>query len=302
MSAPAFAWACEQGERLGLDPLARWLLVVLANRANGEMVTWPSQGTLERWTGLTERHIRRLTKILRDAGLVEVRKQGRSLTYHILREPKPGEKYRTNSPVSRRRKPDSQSGIRKATPDSRAGVHRTKPDSQSGIGPEIPDSQSAHTGLTVRSIPDSQSAKTTTETTNETEARVRAREASEKIREKEGAASTSHDPFNDVLDQIAAGRRRSLAAVEGGATVSGPVPDGGASVGPVATAALVAGVARAWFTNYPPRAAKRDAAEQVAAVVPLVRPLRSVCLTGEALRLARERAGIGVPAREAVAQ
>src|SRR5690349_13685647 len=117
MSAPAFVWAIEQGERHQLPTSARMLLVYLANKANGELEAWPGQALIARMTGLNEKSVRRLTKLLVVAGLIEVGKRGKVVTYRIKREGGGGNGHRTPCPVSRRRTPGTMSGVRRSKPD-----------------------------------------------------------------------------------------------------------------------------------------------------------------------------------------
>ena len=86
MSAPAFAWAMEQGASLRLSPSERLVLLYLADKANGSRVCWPGQETIERFTGLAQKTIRAAIAGLVRAALIAVDKRPGIVTrYHILR-------------------------------------------------------------------------------------------------------------------------------------------------------------------------------------------------------------------------
>lgn len=72
MSWQAKAWAERKGQDYELEPMTRWVLVALGNWANedGENI-FPSLATLEQFTGLSERSIRRHIKKLIAVGLVD---------------------------------------------------------------------------------------------------------------------------------------------------------------------------------------------------------------------------------------
>ena len=86
MSAPAFAWAMEQGASLRLSPAERLVLLYLADKANGSRVCWPGQETIERFTGLALKTIRAAIAKLVEVSLIAVEKRPGIVTrYHILR-------------------------------------------------------------------------------------------------------------------------------------------------------------------------------------------------------------------------
>lgn len=66
MSIKFMNWAFEQE----VEPLARFLLVTLADFANAEGVAWPSRKTLEERTGMGRSTIRRQLRQLEDQGLI----------------------------------------------------------------------------------------------------------------------------------------------------------------------------------------------------------------------------------------
>jgi hypothetical protein len=296
---PLAAWAIKQARVRDLSPGAGWLLTVLADAAatNPNQEAWPSQDTLAEWTRLKPRRLRDLTKELVGAGLLAVTRRGKGFLYRLLRDASEGQKHRQILPVSRRRTAANIAGVNSQTAANIAGVvHRTAAKS-AGIDPPNTGKIRHEHRQNPTKTPANIAAKPTKEPTKEPLRARGAQQASKKVaREKEGDASASHDPFNDVLAEIAAGRRTSLAAV-GVERVSAPVEECIASENVVA---LVRGdVRRALSSNYPPRKAERGRWEQHDEVAAPKPALRSVCLTGEALRLARERAGIWPRAQEA---
>lgn len=89
MSAPCFGWAIEQGRARKLSASERWVLAVLANRANGSRICWPSLETIAADTGLSARTVFSAVHSLAAKGLIEIRKFGRSLQYLIRRPADP---------------------------------------------------------------------------------------------------------------------------------------------------------------------------------------------------------------------
>ena len=72
MSWQAAAWAMEQGKNYELEPISRYVLLILADYADKEgNDIYPSLKTLEHDTGLSERTIRRHIKHLMDVGLLD---------------------------------------------------------------------------------------------------------------------------------------------------------------------------------------------------------------------------------------
>lgn len=72
MSWQAAAWAMEQGKNYDLEPISRYVLLILADYADKEgNDIYPSLKTLEHDTGLAERTIRRHIKHLMDVGLLD---------------------------------------------------------------------------------------------------------------------------------------------------------------------------------------------------------------------------------------
>jgi hypothetical protein len=85
MSVPTFAWALEQGVRLGLTSSERLVLLYLADKANGERVCWPGQQTIVRYTALSLRTVRVVIPALEGHGLIAVESAPGIVTrYHIL--------------------------------------------------------------------------------------------------------------------------------------------------------------------------------------------------------------------------
>jgi hypothetical protein len=72
VSWQASAWAMDKGKDYDLDAVTRYVLLILANYADKEgNDIYPSLGTLEGDTGLSERTIRRHIKTLIDVGLLD---------------------------------------------------------------------------------------------------------------------------------------------------------------------------------------------------------------------------------------
>jgi len=72
VSWQASAWAMEKGKDYELDAVTRYVLLILANYADKEgNDIYPSLGTLEADTGLSERTIRRHIKTLIGVGLLD---------------------------------------------------------------------------------------------------------------------------------------------------------------------------------------------------------------------------------------
>ena len=144
MSAPAFAWAMEQGRRLKLPVAERMLLIAIAERFNPTVgYAFPGQETLAADTGLTARTVRDLAPQLAKRGLIRIEKVGRTLHYHIIRanglDPEPAE-HRKPVPVSaaENRKPvpvsTSTPEIASAiTPEASSSMAPGKPEASSGI-------------------------------------------------------------------------------------------------------------------------------------------------------------------------
>ena len=299
----AYEWAWSMAERYQLSTSAICLLLYLVRRANGELVAWPFQETIERATNISPRAQRRLTKELIDAGLIEVGKRGKGACYRILRDPgndpKPGPKSAAKMAGVVRRTPAKMADVSAA---KMAGDEAQTAAKMAADATQTPAKMAGHTGQNGRSTPAKMAAlsypskEPFTEPCASGDASKQASEQDSGGR-KQGAASPSSDPFNDVLDEIAAGRRTSLAAVAV-ERVSGPVPEPGDPVAAAATGALVAGMARGMFSNYPPRAPRLTREEQIEAVGRQSR-LRDVSLRGDALAAMRSRFRLVPVAEEA---
>ena len=85
MSTANLTWAFRQGAHQKLPTGTRMLLLVLANRANGELFCFPSLSQLAEDTGLSERGVRNALRQLERACLIrtEHRPQTQS-TYHVI--------------------------------------------------------------------------------------------------------------------------------------------------------------------------------------------------------------------------
>jgi hypothetical protein len=97
LSVPTFAWAMEQGVRLGLTSSERLVLLYLADKANGERVCWPGQETIVRYTALSLRTVRMVIPALVRYGLISVESRPGIVTrYHILRPDTPANGHGAN--------------------------------------------------------------------------------------------------------------------------------------------------------------------------------------------------------------
>jgi hypothetical protein len=89
MSAPAFAWALDQGRARKLTAPQRLVLVVLADRANGKRFCWPSFSQLMIDTGLARPTILAVVHALDRLGLIRIEKRGQGHVYHVERPAEP---------------------------------------------------------------------------------------------------------------------------------------------------------------------------------------------------------------------
>lgn len=85
MTAPHFAWAFCQGRDRRLHPSERLVLLVLAERANGSRVCWPSLALIAEDTGLSKRTVHTMVHRLDEMGLIRISKRRYSLMYQIMR-------------------------------------------------------------------------------------------------------------------------------------------------------------------------------------------------------------------------
>jgi hypothetical protein len=85
MSAPHFRWAMDQGRERSLPPSERLVLMVLAERANGARLCWPSYRQIAADTGLSQRTCQSAAHRLEAIGLIRRELRGRLMHYHILR-------------------------------------------------------------------------------------------------------------------------------------------------------------------------------------------------------------------------
>lgn len=75
------------------DPLAKWMLVTLADYANAEATCWPSIATLSKRTGMGTGTVSRKIKILIDAKLIKRTKHAYNSTHYQLLLPHTGATY-----------------------------------------------------------------------------------------------------------------------------------------------------------------------------------------------------------------
>lgn|SRR5215471_6284386 len=163
MSIPAFAWARERGRELKLSAPERWLLVVLADRANGKLFCWPSIGQLMDDTGLARQTILTVVHTLARIGLIRIEKRGRGHEYHVLR---PADRSKSDT--------DQQS---KSRPQEASASVQNKTDDRSKSGPTNGLDRSKNRSRSVQ-IRYSNRSKSDTLTLKETKKEpLRAREA-----------------------------------------------------------------------------------------------------------------------------
>ena len=123
MSVPAFAWAIEQGRCRDLEPLERWVLAILADRANGARVCWPSQRTLVADTGLSLRSVRNILHRLATIGLIRLEDMSGKVTrYHVLRPDEPRHDVPGSRPNGHDKTPAPHAGVEVQTPAPRAAT------------------------------------------------------------------------------------------------------------------------------------------------------------------------------------
>ena len=125
MSVPTFAWAMEQGVRLGLTSSERLVLLYLADKANGERVCWPGQETIVRYTALSLRTVRMVIPALAGHGLISVEARPGIVTrYHILRPDTPASGHGANGANPGKATRGSPGKTAQATPANGHGAPR----------------------------------------------------------------------------------------------------------------------------------------------------------------------------------
>ena len=101
MSAPAFAWAFEQGEKLELTTSELALLLYMADQANSVGSFFTGQPKMARATRMTQRNVRKLIPRLEDRGLIKVvATPGLPTKYFLLRQPAGEEHSSAQAPHS----------------------------------------------------------------------------------------------------------------------------------------------------------------------------------------------------------
>lgn len=126
MSAPAFAWALEQGAALGLTPAERLVLIYLADQANGDRFCFPGQPRIAKFTGLALRTVISVLKKLEDRQLIRAETaSGRVTRYHIIRDQTPA-----NGAVVDPQTPANRPGV---TPANRPVVSGHTPANRPGV-------------------------------------------------------------------------------------------------------------------------------------------------------------------------
>lgn len=123
MSAPAFVWALERGAALKLHPSDRLVLIYLSDMANGNLICWPGQPLIERFTGLKNNTVREAIRRLTDAQLIRVETApGKVTRYHILRSPTPANGTGVEVPNPRKLDGGAPSKRQGITPANGAGA------------------------------------------------------------------------------------------------------------------------------------------------------------------------------------
>jgi hypothetical protein len=86
MSCPHIVWALREGKSRKLSAHERLILMVLAERANGEMFCWPSVDLLREDTGASRRTVQNALRRLDDLGLIRIEERIRQTSiYHVNR-------------------------------------------------------------------------------------------------------------------------------------------------------------------------------------------------------------------------
>lgn len=276
MSAPAFGWALERGAALNLPAADRLVLIYLADMANGEKVCWPSQGTIEHFTGLAPKTVRTSLHRLADIPLIRVEtRAGYSSRYHILRDTPVNGAHQP--PVKRAHVTPANSAHH---PQQNVPTHPGKSKQGGGHNSPVTPVNGAHDPSTTQE-------KKTLE-------RAGAREPGKILsfgKKQEDAAppttppaTPGSDDFNSFLD--APSPAKALPAEIEQEVIHGEVLPPDAPIGPQATGAFVHSLARNFQNNYPPRAPRFSRAEQIDLCQPKP-PIRPAYLPDAVLRLAR---------------
>lgn len=150
MSVEAMSWSFQQEQ---LPTMARFVLLVLANRADENGYCWPGIADIQKRTGLSERAVQRALKLMKDAGLLEVTAQYRadggcrSNLYRLLLSTRPMQAPESTVHNGTGR---GVSGPRKALPSIQEGGgprQACSPASKRGDGgPQTPKSSSESSG------------------------------------------------------------------------------------------------------------------------------------------------------------
>lgn len=259
MSAPAFAWALEEGRVRKLPTSDRMVLVYLADKANGILKAWPSQATIADNTGLTDRAVRISTGRLEVAGLIRIETRGKSRLYHVLR-PVNGSAYTPElTSCDTPQRPELTSDELSTTPELTSVVQCTTPELASPT-PEL-----------TSGTPELTSAKPS----SNQEENLKTREEGEDLKIPEegkaekSAAPTGCAPSSEVAPQTKEGDAQMAAQLAG----------------------LARDLARGFQNNYPPRAAILDREQQQDVYRALQRP-KPAHLPSDILASQRRRLGI----------
>jgi hypothetical protein len=286
MSIPAFAWAMERGATLKLAPADRLVLIYLADRANGALVCWPGQPSIERFTGLKNNTVRSAIRRLVEAQLIRVdAAPGLVAKYHILRPDTPANGD-VVTPAKRHR----------VTPANGTGVAARYPrKSDGGSPPQIgigdPLNREAEPPQMGSPTPANGTGEPSTNQVREPKTRAHAREEGSKDlssgKKAEGTTPPTSAPpppppqtptiaatqgRSDTYRDPNAPTRSSSAFLDDPShldalpceieqqVVRADVPE---TLGPNAANAFVHSLARNFQNNYPPRAPRLSPTEQI---------------------------------------
>jgi len=126
MSCPHIVWALREGRERRLKATERLVLMVLAERANGQMYCWPSIGTIAEDTGLSGRAVQFATAHLEKIGLIRIERRFRQTSiYHVLRpkedeHPSPKQDER-DSPLRPEGESDASARVNQTTIEGESG-------------------------------------------------------------------------------------------------------------------------------------------------------------------------------------
>lgn len=296
MSCPAFAWALERGATLKLLASDRLVLIYLADMANGEMVCWPSQETIVRWTGLALRTVREALHRLDARQLIRVESSAGCLPkYHILR------------PIT----PANGSGVTGVDPGR---MSPTTPANGNGEPrqnvPTYPGKSGTEPRQMVPKTPADRIPDPSTTQERDPRARAPAREGRQDFQIREaGKQAAAPPPMPPALVPVPAATRGGTDLRSSDAFLDDPspndalpceieqevihadLPDPDGPPPPGAFQALIASIASGFQNNYPARAPNLSPSEMID-LCEDTHTIKPNYLAGHYLAAARKQAGI----------